>query len=128
MKKYLDKIKENLIFLVEDNEMYSMVLDYILTKYRQCKVIRYNTAEECLHDINMNPDLVIMDYYLPQMNGLEAIKKIKQYNPEISVIALTGQNDIDVVKELLDAGVNKYFQKAKDPIEKVCKAIDNMLL
>lgn len=128
MKKYIEKIRDNLIFVVEDNEIYSMMFDYILSKYRNFNVIRYTSAEECLQNIHMKPDIVILDYYLPQMNGLETLKQIKSYDPEIVVVALTGQDDINVVKRLLDAGVNKYFQKAKDPIEKICRTVDNMLL
>lgn len=127
MDKRIEKVENNLIFVVEDNEIYSMMLDYMLTKYSNCKVKRYGTAEEFLNNLHMNPDIVILDYYLPQMNGLETLKQIKDYNPEIVVVALTGQNDISVVKEMLDAGVNKYFQKAKDPVDKICKTIDSML-
>lgn len=120
--------KDDLIFMVEDNETYSLMFDYLLTKYTNCNVKRFTSGEECIEHLKMNPQLVVLDYFLPQMNGLELLKKIKEYNPEIAVVVLTQQNDENVAKQLIDAGVDKYFHKGEDSFEKVCKAIDYQLL
>jgi DNA-binding NarL/FixJ family response regulator len=127
MKKGVEENSNNLIFVVEDNEVYSMMFDYILTKYSQCNVRRFTSGEECMDNIHLNPDIVILDYYLPKMDGLSTLKQIKKFSSGILVMVLTGQDDINVVKQLLDANVDKYFQKAKDPVQKVCKTIDSAL-
>lgn len=59
--------------------------------------------------------LVISDYNMPQMNGLEFLKSVKDHHPHILTIMLTGQAEMDVaVKAINEAGVYKFIQKPWD--------------
>ncbi|MDD5435570.1 MAG: response regulator transcription factor [Nitrospira sp.] len=58
-----------------------------------------------------NPDIILMDISMPQMNGLEATKLIKQKYPQIKILALTMHEGDEYFFELLHEGASGYFVK-----------------
>lgn len=63
----------------------------------------------------LKPDVVLMDLGLPEMNGLEATIKVKEFSPEIKVIALTSHDREEEVIAALASGANGYCLKDIDP-------------
>jgi len=51
----MKELEDNLIFVVDDNEMQSMMMDYVLSKEKPYKVVRFKSGEECLANLNRNP-------------------------------------------------------------------------
>lgn len=99
------------IFIVEDDLWYGEIIEYFLSMNAEYEIVRYYSAAEFLQNLSKNPDLVTLDYSLGDANGKEILKKIKQYNPAISVIIISGQEDITTAIELLKAGASDYFVK-----------------
>ncbi len=99
------------IFIVEDEPWYGELLCYHLQLNPDYKVKRYETAKECLANIHQKPDLITIDYSLPDMNGDKLFKKIRNINPALPVIMISSQEEITVAVELLKMGVNDYLVK-----------------
>ncbi len=60
------------------------------------------------------PDIVLLDIRMPEMDGLEAARRIKQRHPEVGVIMLTAYDDRQFVVEAVRAGARGYVLKARD--------------
>jgi DNA-binding NtrC family response regulator len=60
------------------------------------------------------PDLVLLDLMLPQMNGINVLKKMREIHPETPVIMLTGTRTIKTAVEAIKAGANDYLTKPFD--------------
>jgi NarL family two-component system response regulator LiaR len=60
------------------------------------------------------PDIVLLDIRMPEMDGLEAARKIKQEHPAVGVIMLTAYDDRQFVVEAVRAGARGYVLKARD--------------
>ncbi len=103
--------KPKQIFIVEDNEIYSTMLDYILSKDSIYHFVSFKSGEECLKNLYLNPDIIILDYGLPGMNGYTTLQEIKKYNSNIHVVILTSNQDMKVAVELLKAGADDYILK-----------------
>ena len=123
----MEKFKKRLIFIVEDNEIYSLMIDYILSNESNYHFMSFKTGEECIENLNLMPDIIIMDYHLPGINGKEAFLQIKKQDPKIPVVILTGDHDMKIAGELLKEGVYDYLIKAEDSIAQVKKIIDSTL-
>lgn len=99
------------IFIIEDDKSYGDILQYILSMNPDYVISRFVTAKECLANLHKKPDLITVDYSLPDMNGGELLKRIKDTNPNIPVIIISGQEDISVAVELIKTGANDYILK-----------------
>lgn len=114
------------IFLVEDSEMYSLMLDFKLQDIANYRFTMYGTAEEALENLYLKPDCIILDYYLPGMNGLEALKSIKNKQPDVPVIVLTSQQNVQVALDVIKAGAAEYISKSGLVIEKLYETINKI--
>ena len=76
----------------------------------------FNSPVEALEYIKTNtPDLIISDFLMPEMNGLEFLREAKKLYPETSMILLTGYADKEnAIKAINDVGLYKYIEKPWD--------------
>ena len=115
------------IFIVEDNFLYTYVLEKGISEYGNFNISTYTTGEACLQNLQDNPDLIILDYNLDdEMNGYQVFKQIHKQKPNVPVIILSSQEDIKVVADLLNEGVFDYIQK-KDKEKAMIKLKDSIL-
>ena len=114
-----DHFGHRLVFIVEDNEMYSFMLDYMLTNDHTLRCIRFEKGEECIKSLELNPDMIILDYVLPGINGLETFRKIKRSKPDVPVLILTGHYDRQTAQQFLSEGVYHYMLKEENAVNKV---------
>ncbi len=64
-----------------------------------------------------NPDTIVMDIRMPGITGIEGLRKIREIDPDVSVIMLTGFGALDTAKEALRLGANDYLSKPFDASE-----------
>jgi signal transduction histidine kinase len=62
----------------------------------------------------VEPDVVLMDVRMPEMDGIQTTRRLKQLHPGIGVVALSGHEDQDIVREMLVAGASGYVLKDSD--------------
>lgn len=105
------------IIIIEDHALTRIGLKTALETSPNIKVIA--EAEYAEDGINLakelDPDLVVMDLGLPNMNGIDATKIIKEYNSEIKILILTSHNNEKEVIESLGAGADAYCMKDINP-------------
>ena len=76
------------------------------------------SAEEALRVIpNMNPDVVLMDIFLPRMSGIECTARLKTLLPKIQILILTAVEDDELVFMALEAGADGYLLKRTKPAD-----------
>lgn len=114
------------IFVVEDDEWYNRLLVHNLSLNPDYEIESFTNGKECLNNLDKNPDVVTLDYRLPDMMGLEVLKKIKAENEEIQVILISEQDEIEVVVDLLKYGAYDYLVKSKDIRERLLNTVQNI--
>jgi DNA-binding response OmpR family regulator len=104
------------VLVVDDNhEIRRMVTASIRTLGADIDVLDVPSAEEALFISATLPlDLVVLDFRLPGMSGLEMVNRLRKHKPEIKVILVTGVEDVATRQQIAEAGVAAYFFK---PIE-----------
>lgn len=99
------------IFIVEDDPWYSEILAYHLGLNPDYKISRFEKGKDCIANLHLRPDLITIDFSLPDMQGDELFKKIREVNPYVPVVVISSQEDVVVAVNLLKMGVNDYLIK-----------------
>ena len=88
-----------------------------LTLEPDYEVIKAESGQEALEKINLNPDLIILDVMMPNMDGFQVCQLLKM-NPEtknIPIIMLTAKHQIEDVKKAAETGADEYITKPFEP-------------
>ena len=81
----------------------------------------HSGSEGLVSLVKMNPGIVILDLKMPDMSGLDVLAKIKEHDPTIEVIMLTGHGSAGSGVEARDKGAFDYIMKPVDLVELVDK-------
>ncbi|MFA5329630.1 MAG: sigma-54 dependent transcriptional regulator [Prolixibacteraceae bacterium] len=114
------------IFVVEDDEWYSRLLVHTLSLNPDYEIQSFNTGKDCLDNLHQQPDVITLDYRLPDIKGLDVLKQIKEINDEIQIILISEQVDIEVVVTLLKLGAYDYIVKSRDIKERLLNTVNNI--
>jgi len=82
----------------------------------QCEVSLFHSGDDFRRQLHENPDMVVLDYNLPNANGIELLKEIKNFNNQIKTILISGQERIEVVLEAFENGAEEYIKKDENAL------------
>ncbi len=104
----------NLLF-IDDDPSYMAVAQHLLSKYqgKRFNIQWKQDGVSALELLEKNPpiDMLLVDYYLPEMNGLDVTKAIRERNLDIPIIFLTSNRDFRLAIEVMKYGVEDYIVK-----------------
>lgn len=105
------------VLIVEDHELTRFGLKTTFDGVDFVDIVfEADYAEKAIEIFNNNKiDLIVMDLGLPNINGIEATKKIRTKNKDVKIVILTSHNDEKEVLESLKAGANAYCSKEINP-------------
>ena len=117
------------VFLVEDDEIYSMILAQKLKVFGNFFVSTFVTGESALEHLELHSDIdvVLLDYDLPGISGLETLKKISSMGHTAKILFLSGIDQESIIQECMDAGAHEFIHKDKDVATKVYMAISSIM-
>lgn len=105
------------VLLVEDHELYRMGLSMLLNKADGVNLIA--EAADGIEGIKkareLSPDVILMDIGLPNIDGIEATQRIKDFNPSTKILIFTSRDSEDDVFESFKAGADGYVMKGATP-------------
>jgi len=111
------------IFILEDDKWYGSMLHHYLSLNPDYEVRRFENSAEFFNHLHETPDVVTLDYSLPDMAGDEVLKKIKETYPSIQVLVISGQEDVATAISLLKNGAFDYIVKDDDTKDRVWNAL-----
>ena len=106
-----DRIRNLKIMLVDDDEWIRDSLT-VLFEAEGCDLLALETAEEGIEAIQQQTyDIVISDYKLPGMNGLEFLRRVKDKQPNAIEILITAYGNQEILKEAKMLGIRNFIPK-----------------
>ena len=120
--KYLNKI-----FVIEDDGIFGRVVQRALENASDSFDVRvFQNGRDFMSSLHENPDIVSIDYNLPDMNGLDILRAVRKYNEDISTIILSGQDKVEVVVEAYTNGANNYIIKNENAVLELSNVVKNL--
>ncbi|MCO6499087.1 MAG: response regulator transcription factor [Vicingus serpentipes] len=107
----MDEVK---IMIVDDNDTNRSLLKLLFKTSRTINVIAEATdGNEAIEILLLNPDidLIIMDIDMPDMNGIDATRKIKTIAPKIKILCNSFHSEAHYIQEMIKAGALGYINK-----------------
>ena len=103
------------ILLADDFAPWRSQLRSFLQSETEWKIVfaACNGLEAVQKTVELNPDVVLLDIHMPDLNGIEAARKIRQLSPNCKVVILTQDGDEDLMTAALEAGALAYVRKAE---------------
>lgn len=114
------------IYVVEDNEFYANIIKQKLETYDHYQVSLFSNGSDFLNAIQSNPDIVVLDYNLPNENGIEILKRINTFNDSIQTILLSGQDKVEVVVDAFKNGAKSYIIKGDNALVELEQTVANL--
>jgi DNA-binding NarL/FixJ family response regulator len=115
------------VLIADDHAVYREGLRAVLGPEPDMEVVgEAATGKEVLERATeLRPDVILMDIQMPNVNGIEATRRILEANPDVGVVVLTMFEDDDSVFSAMRAGARGYVLKGADPSEilKVLRAV-----
>lgn len=114
------------ILIVDDAAFMRMMIRDILSAEGYAIHEATNGAEAVEKFQKVNPDLVTMDITMPDVNGIEALKQIRQLDPDANILMVSAMGQQQLILEALEAGASDFIVKPFQPtkvLEVVHKAL-----
>ncbi len=114
------------VFLVDDDiKMLIMLKHHLENRVKHdIKINIFAHGENCLDKMDLEPDLIVLDYYLNNIRenaqtGLEILRQIKQQRPNIEVIMMSAQEDMETALSTIREGAYDYVIKNEKTAQRV---------
>ena len=102
------------VLLVDDEKDFLEIMAQRM-EARGFEITTAGSADQALSMIDKKPfDAIVMDFQMPGMDGMEALKAIKTKNPELQIILLTGYATVEKTVEAMKAGASDFLEKPVD--------------
>jgi DNA-binding NtrC family response regulator len=114
------------IFIVDDNQLTLAVYQKYLYNLGYTNVLVFENGTDCLNSITQQPDVIFLDYNIESANGLDVLKGIKESNPNIYVVFISGQKDVQTAITSLHFGAYDYIVKGENDTNRIKEVLDKI--
>ena len=116
-----------MILLVDDEPHIRKYVTLILRQIGPPIIVEAGNGEDAIAAYKReNPDLVLLDVNMPRMDGIEALKKLKEIDPNCVVIMLTSLANRETIEQALELGAANYIRK-DTPKDEIAKALNETI-
>jgi two-component system, NarL family, response regulator LiaR len=112
------------VAVIEDNDVFRLALELLLGQRGEIEVVgsEANGARALELCRTLSPDVLLVDYRLPGLDGVEVTRSVREHCPSVAVVALTAAAGEREVGALLDAGAVACLRK-DEPLEAIADAV-----
>lgn len=109
--------KERKVLILDDEEVVLKTCTDIL-EGTELEVVTTTSVAECFNIANAGDiDLFVTDIMMPELNGVEVIRRLRKTNPHLTIVVITGYPSVDTAREVMRLGAYDYIPKPFTPQE-----------
>ncbi|UFH54884.1 response regulator [Spirosoma sp. KNUC1025] len=107
------------IFIVDDDPFCRSFYEQHIRNLGYDQITIFSDGQECLNQLTAQPDVILLDYSMEPLNGLDVLRKIKRFNPDIYLVIVSGQEELQVAVNALKYGAFDYIIKGNNDLAKI---------
>lgn len=120
-----EETKKLSAMVVEDEAVANELLSSTFKNFFKDVTSAFNGKEALELFKEKKPDIVFVDIIMPEMDGIELARKLREINPQQMVVVVSASNDIQKISETIEIGVNSFIQKPIDT-KKIIDLLQNI--
>lgn len=116
------------LFVIEDNRTEGMLLQLALAEVEGLGIKTFPNGQSMLDKLHEAPDIAIVDLILPDMSGMELIRRIKAQSANTRIVVVSAQRNIELIAELQAEGIYNYLVKSEACLAYLNHVIEDLLI
>lgn len=124
----MNKQNQFKFFIVDDHVFSAKMHMQFLKNMGLDDITYFSNGNDCLNNLKDNPDIVFLDHQMEDITGLEVLKKIKKYNPNIYVVMVSGETNVKIAVDALKYGAFDYITKDNLVADKMKTVLDKIII
>lgn len=122
----MENIINSKVFIVEDDAFSSLLLKKHITDLGFHDISEYQSGLSCLEDLYQNPEIILLDHQMDELDGFDTLVKIKRQIPNAFVIMVSSQEDMKTTIKLLKFGAFDYIVKDEEELQNLDNALSRI--
>jgi DNA-binding NtrC family response regulator len=114
------------VFIVDDDHQSMKQISRDLQREGIYSLAVFTNSADLINNLQSLPDVIILDYALRDENGLDLMKKIKSFDPNIYIIFFSAQKNIEIAVKAIKYGAFDYLEKTKYSFRKLKKTLSSI--
>jgi DNA-binding NtrC family response regulator len=123
--KNLEKLK---FFIVDDDPFCRALYHQHLVNLGFDNNCLFDNGLDCINQLAEQPDIIFLDYDMRPLNGLEVLRRVKRLNPNIHLVIISSQKDIQVAINALKYGAFDYIIKGDKELDTISQAVNRIIV
>ncbi len=114
-------------FIVDDDPFSRMFYRQYLMNLGYSDNVMFDNGPDCIQKLSLQPDVIILDYDMSPMNGLEVMRRIKKTNPEIQFLMISAVDDRKLAGAVIANGAVDFILKGERDLELIRKVLGKIV-
>ncbi len=114
------------VFIVDDDHFTCCIYQKHLQNLGFAHTHQFHSGVECLNNLPLEPEIILLDHDMNEITGFEVLKKIKRHNPNAAVIMVSGQEDMTTALNALKYGAFDYIIKGNMEVERIESTLERL--
>ena len=120
------KNSDDSIFLVDDDIMSLTLYGQFLKSIGYEDVHLFNSGTDCIENLSLHPQIIFLDYSMEDMNGIDVLKKVRQFDPNIVVVFISGNESPEIAADAKKHGAVDFIVKSSINRERMKSVMDEL--
>lgn len=110
------------VFIVDDSIFCRHMYKQHLLNLGFTNIYLFENGEACLRNMNLSPDLILLDYDMGELNGMQVLQEVKSTYPSIHLLMISARKDSELANDALRNGAMYYITKNDNDLEMISMA------
>jgi DNA-binding NtrC family response regulator len=115
------------IVIIDDEDQILTMLSKFLSRDPNYTVKTYANPLTAIAAVNKETDIILLDIMMPQLNGIEALPKLLEKNPQVKILMMTAYSTLDKVLNAHRYGAHDYIMKPFSSLDALGKKVKELL-
>ncbi|MGE4510140.1 MAG: response regulator [Sulfurimonadaceae bacterium] len=115
------------IVIIDDEDQILTMLSKFLSRDPDYSIKTYANPLNAIAAVNKDTDIILLDIMMPQLNGIEALPKLLEKNPQVKILMMTAYSTLDKVLNAHRYGAHDYIMKPFSSLDALGKKVKELL-